>query len=211
MATPSQHDAASNRPSLLILTDANEECLDFCRNNRDANNESRNAEGCIYVKKLDWGKGNASAVTGSQEDGAILPSSYDVVFATDVLYDLSSLEPLVTTASELLGEGGYFVLSHVPRASTGDDEGETSSCVDSWQHLESIICKEAAKAKLHLAEFDIGGDAKASINETNQMILRPTLLSHLWKESSPISKKHSWQRMIDAGAAILVFRKKGHN
>ena len=118
-------------PSLLVQTDVNDDALELCQINRDANNlgnMKNNERYGVHIKKLEWGKGNAEKVFGCKEekdtttcssDRAMisLPIMYNVVLATDVLYDLAFLVPLVVTASELLKEGGYFLLSHVPRAS----------------------------------------------------------------------------------------------
>ncbi|KAL7526604.1 hypothetical protein ACHAWF_001845 [Thalassiosira exigua] len=211
-------------PSLLVQTDINDDCLELCRINRDAN-LGRNGRECVRVTKLEWGKGNASKVFGRHCEDAptqtnYLPARYDVVFATDVLYDLSSLVPLVTTASELLEEGGYFILSHVPRASIDDHDQGTLESNDFWQRLESIIINEASKTGLVLAQLppsdNVSGKnvCKNMIissgdghNGQSHMILRPTLLPVVWNRSSPLSHKHSWTKMIDVGAAILVFEK----
>ena len=257
----------SIQPSILVLTDANEDSLELCRMNLDLNlNDSNDGKSNVFVQRLEWGEGNAAKVIGASDDNGTtikenilegdsesrnktcqtspeqqLPASYDTVFATDVLYDLSSLVPLVNTASELLAEGGYFILSHVPRASvpksmsiekqnntnnSHETEDDDNACyaVGSSQQLEPIIIREASKVNLSIASFpptyerfnpDITAIFEAHGNE-KQMILRPTLLSYLWDEiplqahssSSSVSKKNSWRKMIEVGAAILVFQKK---
>ena len=132
-------------PSILVQTDNNDDALALCQINRNANKIASDGEGCVCVGKLEWGKGNTTEIIGSgeEETGPLqqtIPTSFDVVFATDVLYDLASLVPLVTTAEEKLKEGGYFILSHTPRASI-DDNDERYNCdtTDYWQQLEASI------------------------------------------------------------------------
>ena len=216
-------------PSLLVQTDVNDDTLELCRINRDTNNLGTfNERYGVHIKKLEWGKGNAGKVFGCKEEKDTttcssgrevisLPTMYDVVFATDVLYDLASLVPLVVTASELLKEGGYFILSHVPRASIDDEDDihVNDEVVDPWEKLETIIIREASKVDLVLATYPtICEDANEKIMQTisneqyKHMILRPALLPHIFGESSSLSSKHSVQKMMDVGASILVFNKK---
>jgi len=191
-------------PSLLVQTDNNDDALELCRINRDANRDKINRNCDVHVEKLEWGKDTTTML-----DRASLPTTYHTVLATDVLYDLSSLVPLLTSAFELLREDGYFILSHVPRAYIDEDEN------DSETTLETIIIKEAFKVGLDLAAYpcegkDIGIEIIQSINEQNNtMILRPSLLPHIFGDNTvSISEKHSWKRMIDAGTAVFVFQKK---
>ena len=191
-------------PSLLVQTDNNDDALELCRINRDANRDKINRNCDVHVEKLEWGKDTTTML-----DRASLPTTYHTVLATDVLYDLSSLVPLLTSAFELLKEDGYFILSHVPRAYIDEDEN------DSETTLETIIIKEAFKVGLDLAAYpcegkDIGIEIIQSIKEQNNtMILRPSLLPHIFGDNTlSISEKHSWKRMIDAGGAVFVFQKK---
>jgi len=191
-------------PSLLVQTDNNDDALELCRINRDANRDKINRNCAVHVEKLKWGKDTTTML-----DRASLPTTYHTVLATDVLYDLSSLVPLLTSAFELLKEDGYFILSHVPRAYIDEDEN------DSETTLETIIIKEAFKVGLEVAAYpveekDIGIEIIQSIEEQNNtMILRPSLLPHIFGDNTvSISEKHSWKRMIDAGAAVFVFQKK---
>ena len=218
-------------PSLLVQTDVNDDALELCQINRDANNlgnMKNNERYDVHIKKLEWGKGNAGKVFGckgendtttcsSGREVISLPTIYDVVFATDVLYDLASLVPLVVTASELLKDGGYFILSHVPRASIDDEDDNhvNDEVVDPWEKLETIIIHEASKVDLVLATYPtICEDTNEKIMQTisneqyKHMILRPALLPHIFGESSSLSSKHSFQKMMDVGASILVFIKK---
>lgn len=272
------------RPSLLVLTDANKESLKFCHRNLETNIDPDQPIFPVHVKRLKWGPGgtiqmlipnslNESTNTelSSTNDelnvenssrfksAPSLPSSYDTIIATDVLYDLSSLQPLLTTASELLKNGGHFILSHVPRASVPKslDEGKNSEIteknattnligdedfeyhvVGTSQQIEPIIIREALKVNLRLASFpefthtdNVAPDTEgcnynvSDNDNSNGLILRPTLLSHVWENlgmdlknfesihSSPSSAilattKYNWQTMVDVGAAIIVFQKQ---
>lgn len=210
-------------PALMVLTDVNEDALDLCRINRDANIRNNQTER-VHVEKLEWGEGNAAKVFGRRDEprrstsppNKSLPSTYDVVFATDVLYDLQSLAPLVATASELLEDGGHFILSHVPRADI-DADRYPSVAGNAWQQLEAIIISEAAKSRLSLASFPlVGGDvlreamsaAHEPIDDSAAMLIRPSLLRHIWGAAPSLSRKFSWRQMTDVGAAVLVFQKR---
>ena len=91
----------------LTMTDADPEALKLCRSNCELNHIPT----CEYeIDTLLWGEEvNSTSTVG-------LRSPYDVVFATDVLYDISFLFPLLQTAYGCLCPDGYFILAHVPRA-----------------------------------------------------------------------------------------------
>ncbi|KAL7469272.1 hypothetical protein ACHAXS_009534 [Conticribra weissflogii] len=187
------------RPSLLVLTDANEDSLELCQKNLESNINQDELIFPVHVKRLEWGPGNSDQIfcpssvidssnteqTSTNKDQhsatfnhfkstSSLPSSYDTIFATDVLYDLSSLRPLLITASELQKTGGFFILSHVPRASApksldaDENMGKTEEnsvnkqlgdgydeyhAVGTSQQIEPIIIREALKVNLTLASF----------------------------------------------------------
>ena len=190
-------------PSLIVQTDNNDDALELCRINRDANRDKINRNCAVHVEKLEWGKDTTML------DRASLPTTYHTVLATDVLYDLSSLVPLLTSAFELLKEDGYFILSHVPRAYIDEDEN------DSETTLETIVIKQAFKVGLELAAYPCGEKdideeiIQSTKEQNNTMILRPSLLPHIFGDNTvSISENHSWKRMIDSGAAIFVFQKK---
>ena len=79
-----------------------------------------------------------------------------------------------------------------------------------------IIIREASKVDLVLATYPaaICEDANEKMLQTisneqhRHMILRPALLPLIFGESSSLSSKHSFQKMIDVGASILVFIKE---
>ena len=208
-------------PSLLVQTDANDDALELCRTNRDANFIDDKQKHCMCVERMEWGKGSAAKMAAYRNNNAecivsaaeSLPGLYGTVFATDVLYDLASLVPLVTSASEMLKDDGYFILSHVPRASIDENDHET----DYWQRLETTIIKEASRVGLVLVSFPpLDDDSNSEVIEElkqinrDESILRPSLLPAIFSGSSPLSWKYSWQRMINSGAGMFVFQKHRH-
>mmetsp|Transcript_13643 Transcript_13643/g.20771 ORF Transcript_13643/g.20771 Transcript_13643/m.20771 type:complete len:277 (-) Transcript_13643:1899-2729(-) len=103
----------------LVLTDASESVLDLCRSNVDRNRgvggtDVSNSACCIQVEKLTWGESLAG-----------VDCKFDTVFATDVLYDINSWEPLLQSVVKSLRNNGIFVLSHVPRAALPEGEDDT--------------------------------------------------------------------------------------
>lgn len=169
----SQH----NCPKSLHLTDGDESSLDLCRENC-ANNMSCYESSCTDLCTFEL-------LTWRSDYGDTYEStSYDTVIATDVLYDLASLKPLIRTASALLGVSGYFVLSHVPRACLDSDD-----CGVSTSHLlEECICEEARCS-------GFGADVT---------ILRPGMIV-----GAKIASKSDilLQETSESGAAILIFQK----
>jgi len=190
----------------ITLTDCNDEALKLIKLNCQSN-------GCpeVKIERLEWGEGNASKLG--------LGGSFETVYATDVLYDLDSLEPLLATASELLEERGHFILSHVPRASI--DEGHPVGS-DYWCSLESIILQKASKTGFEPASFPVCAELKSAREmflaeisngsgdsaSASGMILRPDILFLVNQSGTDcLSQKHTWARMQEAGAAVFVFVK----
>ena len=93
-------------------------------------------------------------------------------------------------ASQLVKAHGYFILSHVPRASVeADDEATESAAVASADVLEALIVAEAGKLGLCFETF-----------------LRPSELSSIWDGKS--LNKTSFAGMDSVGSAVLIFRKQ---
>lgn len=141
------------RPSLLTLTDNDDNVLSLCRKNcannlRDAQhvkktNNKNESNGIPYkVHSLDWG---VKALEGDLVPSMCTIQMQDTIIATDVIYDLSSLVPLLQTASQYLKVGGYFVLSHIPRASISIDGGRELTGDAIKVALENRILEEASK------------------------------------------------------------------
>jgi ribosomal protein L11 methylase PrmA len=92
----------SSAPSFLSFTDSDPNALALCGRNCESNLE----EYQYQLEEVAWGTPLPPSVS---------PNSFDVVVAADVLYDISCLPLLLTTAKECLKDAGYFVLVHVPR------------------------------------------------------------------------------------------------
>lgn len=165
-------------PLTVTFTDFDKSALDLCKKNCESNIDDKSR---YSTQQLEWGS--------SLPDG-IEDESFDTVIATDVLYDISSLATLMHAASQLVKVGGYFILSHVPRASVeADDEATESTAVASADILENLIVMEAEKQGLCTESF-----------------LRPSELSCIWDGKS--LNKASFAAMDSVGSAVLVFRKQ---
>lgn len=204
----------------MTFTDSDPGSLALCERNIDrVLLPSSEATGRCQAVRLEWGQtlsldvddegsGSSSSPTPTLVDlrrRPLRPGSYETVFATDVLYDVSSLSPLLRTASDLLKPGGRFALSHVPRCSLDDDGGgDDWRPVGSRESLERLIATEAERAG-----FGRGGPAET---------VRPTDLAKVWREAlggagaatgmDEVDPMPSYEHMDDVGVAILVFRKE---
>jgi SAM-dependent methyltransferase len=156
------------RPQTIILTDNSEAALDLCRRNLLLNTSTMD-EDVVEITQLEWGVGLASSCW---------KESLGTVLATDVLYDLGSLLPLLTTVSAILVPGGHFILSHVPRASL------PLSCP--FDNLEAYVVHQAKDFGLEL-----------------DYILKPKDLPQ-----SQHMNELSLEEMHETGAAVLVFIKQ---
>lgn len=176
----------------VVLTDFDEGVLDLCRRNCERNLDVEQQRRCS-VRKLSWGRSLDNAEAQKEGEvlqgcrGSIKSCSFDTVIATDVLYDISSLTPLLTTASKKLRSKGYMILSHVPRATLRDDRAVSSS-----EELEEYITKEAVSFRLRRV-----------------LAVRPDDILRLGSAIDPSYPLNgvSLEDMKDAGAAILVFQK----
>jgi len=167
-------------PASVTFTDCDGPALELARRNCEANIDDKSR---YSVQQLEW---------GSNLPVDMNPKSYDSAIATDVLYDISSLAPLMQTASKLIKLGGYFVLSHVPRASVEADNGDGgSAAVARADVLESLIVEEGTNHGLVL-----------------ERCLRPGELSSIWDGLS--LNMTSFADVEDVGAAVLVFRRQVH-
>ena len=162
-------------PSTVTFTDFDKPALDLCKRNCESNIDDRSR---YSIQQLEWGSSLPDGIEGE---------SFDTVIATDVLYDISSLAPLMHAASKLVKADGYFILSHVPRASI--DAGDESTAVASADVLETLIVAEAEKQGLCF-----------------ETPLRPSELSSIWDGKS--QNKTSFVAMDSVGSAVLIFRKQ---
>ena len=171
--SPAQH---------VTFTDFDAAALDLCRRNCGLNVKDKRR---YNIQQLTW---------GAELPDGMHPESYDTVIATDVLYDISSLSPLMQTASRLLKRDGYFILSHIPRASVQGSDGEGGSAVASAEVLTAVMVGEASKYWLCLEDSSGLGTIK------------PKELSLLWDGRA--LNEAAFADMDDVGSAIMVFRKQ---
>lgn len=160
----------TSRPSFVQFTDSDSSALDLCRGNCRRNLAV--AASPIYdVSSLDWGLSDKKDIF------------FDTILATDVLYDIASLSPLLSTVKGHLRVKGFFLLAHVPRASLPGDSSV------SHEDLERYIIQQANIHGLVLID-----------------VIRPSnLASGLEQENGPLNEV-SFVVMQDAGAAILVLQ-----
>ena len=179
------NDESSGSYHHVIFTDNDAQSLELCASNCELNN----LDPTTYSQQLlGWGSEHLeSAQQQCRQKGSGLeqPHSFDVVLATDVVYDLKMIAPLFETVDYLLKErnktsastklqagengnedGGYLVLSHVPRFCIPKEE-KTETCADqkddesrqdddspgeAFLELERFICSEANRVGLVLAD-----------------------------------------------------------
>ena len=131
------------------------------------------------------------------------------MIATDVIYDLSALQPLFETASFMVKNGGYFVLSHVPRAHID------CSLNGIQEALEAKIIEEASRHNFTpIRNYDVWHVSDALLtsreNDANaDYAIRPDYLRHIWGDSKNlmVSSDCDYEEMDSTGASILIFLK----
>eukprot|EP00535_Pseudo-nitzschia_heimii_P000571 CAMPEP_0197176660 /NCGR_PEP_ID=MMETSP1423-20130617/2509_1 /TAXON_ID=476441 /ORGANISM="Pseudo-nitzschia heimii, Strain UNC1101" /LENGTH=395 /DNA_ID=CAMNT_0042626059 /DNA_START=170 /DNA_END=1357 /DNA_ORIENTATION=+ len=163
----------------VVFTDNDAQSLDLCASNCQLNNLDPKS---YSQKLLGWGSESSyretTAVHQISDGEPLEPRSFDVVLATDVVYDLKMIGPLLQTVDWLLKEnskseedgsasdGGHLILSHVPRfciptESDDSDSGNRQQVEESdnqdnpteaFLELERFIEAEARKVGLVLAE-----------------------------------------------------------
>lgn len=157
---------ASNDSALsMLFTDSDPAALELCKRNCSHNLRSNDRR--YSIDTLLWGDS--------------LDSLHDTVLATDVLYDISSLNPMLQTVSCTLKLNGHFVMAHIPRASL---PGEAN--VGTAEKLEAFMMQQAQKYGMEL-----------------KTIIRPSDLYS--DESDAALNEVSFQEMEEAGATVLVF------
>jgi hypothetical protein len=112
-----------------VFTDNDTQVLDLCRRNCEQNLDQSDTR--WQLAELAWGAERS------------IDGEFDTIFATDVLYDVGSLQPLLQTVCTNLQHNGIFVLAHVPRASL---EGK----VGTGTQLEDYVVAHATPMHLIL-------------------------------------------------------------
>lgn len=169
-------------PHYTVFTDNDETVLKLCEQNCKSNLGAIN----VSVECLGWGK---EETTKSHKEKLY---SFDTVIATDVLYDLSALQPLFETASLMVNPGGIFILAHVPRASIDCD------LKDICTSLESKILEQS---RLH--NFKVLGHENGIPVEVGDYALRPKWLKEL---SNDLPDFVDLGELDAIGASIMMFK-----
>jgi SAM-dependent methyltransferase len=181
------------RPSHVCFTDNDDHVLDLCRRNCLGNNPclSPVPSNGISILHLNWGGAVAGDWPGT--------SAFDVVLATDVIYDVGCLGVLLSTVSQSLVPSGSFVLAHVPRSclpepkSSGIEINGSGSDDDVGYQgaLERHVIDSALEHGLILCDT-----------------LRPGQITQAKKGCKmPALNELSLEDMEEAGAALFIFQK----
>ena len=100
----------------MVITDGESGCVDLISSNIERNAEIITASECRALHHL-WGRESAQDLLRSE---AICGNKFDVVMASDVIYSIDVLQPLMESAAELVAAHGVFILSNVPRCEHAD-------------------------------------------------------------------------------------------
>lgn len=191
--------------SQITLTDNDTNVLSLCKVNCEVNLQDNIS---YEVINLEWGNESITYKMNPQ----------DTVIATDVIYDIHAVKLLCQTASHILKDGGYFVLSHVPRASVDNAPDYSTKEV-----LEHFIIEEAAKHSLFTIsknlELESKGKCKCYDDDSSispdllgmlsqdRYAIRPNDLKVIWGDGGKImsSEQYSYDEMDSVGASIMIF------
>jgi predicted nicotinamide N-methyase len=98
----------------VLFTDNDVESLELCQSNCRLN--GRLMEEHQYSHQVvAWGDPTTYPPSTTSTDGSSSSTLVDTILATDVLYDIAMIPPLLQTAVALLKSNGHVLLSHVPR------------------------------------------------------------------------------------------------
>ena len=164
----SDTDAHDSGKYHVVFTDNDAESLELCASNCELNGLDPES---YSQQLLGWGKEHLANIQHENTNEGLASKSFDVVFATDVIYDLKTIAPLFETVDFLLKQrkndserGGHLVLSHVPRfcipkETSQNMEHQNPSSVteedspsEAFLELEHFIESEANKVGLVLVE-----------------------------------------------------------
>jgi len=197
LALLSSPDEWKARPSHVTFTDNNQQILDLCRTNcqRHASRWQLGGDdhdgASFSVLSLEWG----NAVACSENSSS---SFFDTVLATDVLYDLEFLPPLLSTVRLCLKEGGFFVLAQIPRSNLPDTPDNNLDDEDDEGDYHSKIEKYIL-------------DTASGFDLQTYAMIRPediVMLNRITQTTMEPLNSASLEEMAEAGAVVLVFRKR---
>jgi SAM-dependent methyltransferase len=188
----SSNDSDSSSSSHVLFTDNDAESLELCRTNCELNDLEETTQYSRHI--LSWG----------QEPYPV--SNVDTILATDVLYDMVMIPPLMKTAATLLKHDGYALLSHVPRfclPKREQEQEEDENCIvrdkesfQAYRDLEVHILDQAKQVGLVLVDTIRLHQVLKTLPSTKQ-------------EASLSSPPHlSLEQLEDMHAVLFVFQKK---
>jgi 2-polyprenyl-3-methyl-5-hydroxy-6-metoxy-1,4-benzoquinol methylase len=123
-------------PQKIVMTDNDPEAIKLAKENCKLNNVR---DDLVEVDYLEWENNNPKT------------QSFDTVFATDVLYDLKMIAPLLKSAHGHLKLDGNLCLSHVPRFCIPDSAGLNDG-MNPLERLEKHIVDQSAEHGFKLDE-----------------------------------------------------------
>jgi predicted nicotinamide N-methyase len=129
---------ASQVAASVTLTDSSDQCLELINDNVERNSHLVGSQCVTSAVKHSWGTDEAKALLA-----AVSPpgKTYDVVMASDCIYDVTAVEPIMDSAAELLSESGKFVLAHIRRCAYGE--------------IDEIIRASAARHGMEMTEVPL--------------------------------------------------------
>jgi hypothetical protein len=180
----------------VLFTDNDAESLELCRTNCELNDLEETTHYSRHV--LCWG----------QEPYPV--SNVDTILATDVLYDMVMIPPLMETAATLLKDDGYALLSHVPRF-----------CLPKREQEEDENCIIDVRRDEEKSSFQAYHDLEVHIlDQAKQvgLVLVDTIRLHQVLKTLPSTKQEaslssppphlSLERLEEMHAVLFVFQKK---
>ena len=210
-------------PKSIWLTDASMDALHLCqinyeRNRNDEDPTDKAANIPLHIQPLIWG----SKHTLTSNKGDTLQISIDTVVATDVLYDIDVLRPLLETAWNVLnGHGGIFILSHVPRAalpstwSDAHDDASMSSLDAYILHQATymgfvlkrhIHPKDLIQSPIPTTEITMQACSNDSNGDSSQVKPCSSITTNAFGSSN--MEPYSLHDMQQIGASIMIFMKQ---
>eukprot|EP00980_Cylindrotheca_fusiformis_P002988 scaffold692_cov118-Cylindrotheca_fusiformis.AAC.10 len=196
---------ANPKDCFALFTDNDPEALDLSRKNCVLNSLEPDSYRHIL---LSWG----DSLPESDSNGALREGSFDCVLATDVIYDVSMIPPLLQTTSSLLRWNGHFIVSHVPRFCLPvRQENETATRIsdDCAPGPSSCCSSELPQQKLEIFILEQAKSQSLQLIDT----LRPhQVLKNIptTKQSGPRDDSRntiSRQNLQEAHAVLFVFEK----
>lgn len=114
--------------SKFVLTDNSQSALALCKLNCQRNDVGFQN---MHVQRLEWG----NAMKCDEEGEGALSNGFDIVLATDVIYDIGAWLPLLETANSCLTAGGHLIVAHVPRAALPTPDMKSTTNIPLPYHI----------------------------------------------------------------------------